>query len=247
MKFFGYIKEETEWNKGKLINSVMDFLQENPNPNDDQVHKFAEENGYDPHKLESVFYILATAATRLLREGYSGEEGFTEKDADHKQLKMGIKVELEHSTSEVIAKKIALDHLTEIPDYYTRLHKMENEAKSVTEARKVKPSFEEWLNDKRNLRKIKKKFESYYDDYARDAGEEMLDDPQYYGHEDFADMDPISAYEDFAHSQGYIAEYSAAYNTIYDFHREFDYKRNDEKDEERQEKLIKKIGYRTSY
>jgi hypothetical protein len=42
-----------------------------------------------------------------------------------RQLKMGIKVELEHTNSKKIAKQIAKDHLSEIPDYYTRLKKME--------------------------------------------------------------------------------------------------------------------------
>jgi len=47
---------------------------------------------------------------------------------DPKQLEMGIKVEMEHTTDKKIAEKIALDHLREIPDYYTRLLKMEREA-----------------------------------------------------------------------------------------------------------------------
>lgn len=46
-----------------------------------------------------------------------------------KQLKMGIKVEYEHTKDKTISTEIALDHLYEIPDYYTRLAKMEDEAK----------------------------------------------------------------------------------------------------------------------
>jgi len=52
---------------------------------------------------------------------------------DSKQLQMGIKVEMEHTTDKAIAKKIALDHLHEIPDYYTRLLKMEREAGVISE------------------------------------------------------------------------------------------------------------------
>lgn len=44
-----------------------------------------------------------------------------------KEIEMGIKVELEHTDSKRMAKEIAMDHLTEIPDYYTRLKKMEKE------------------------------------------------------------------------------------------------------------------------
>ena len=45
-----------------------------------------------------------------------------------KELKIGIKIELEHTKSKEIAEEIALDHLYEFPDYYTRLKDMENEA-----------------------------------------------------------------------------------------------------------------------
>lgn len=61
--------------------------------------------------------------------GRSSEAGITENDVDQEQLKMGIEVEYEHTTDATVAKKIALDHLAEIPDYYTRLAKMEEEGK----------------------------------------------------------------------------------------------------------------------
>lgn len=41
------------------------------------------------------------------------------------QLKKGIKVEMEHTKDEVIAKEIAMDHLFEDPNYYTKLDKVE--------------------------------------------------------------------------------------------------------------------------
>lgn len=43
------------------------------------------------------------------------------------ELSMGIDVEKEHTSDESVAKEIALDHLKELPDYYTRLKKMERE------------------------------------------------------------------------------------------------------------------------
>ena len=45
------------------------------------------------------------------------------------QIEMGKKVEMEHVSDVKLAKEIAMDHLEEIPDYYTRLTKMEKEAK----------------------------------------------------------------------------------------------------------------------
>ncbi len=46
---------------------------------------------------------------------------------DSKELEMGIKVEREHTTNDIIAKLIAKDHLSELPDYYSKLQKMEND------------------------------------------------------------------------------------------------------------------------
>jgi len=45
------------------------------------------------------------------------------------QLEMGIPIEHEHTKDRVLATDIALQHLDEIPDYYTRLKKMEASAK----------------------------------------------------------------------------------------------------------------------
>lgn len=57
---------------------------------------------------------------------------------DVEQFRMGLDVELEHGTHDpstdvtgddgIITGKIALAHLNEFPDYYTRLEKMEREA-----------------------------------------------------------------------------------------------------------------------
>ncbi|MGQ0548242.1 MAG: DUF5661 family protein [Armatimonadota bacterium] len=57
---------------------------------------------------------------------------------DLEQFRMGLDVELEHGTRDaatnvtnddpILTGKIALAHLNELPDYYTRLAKMEAEA-----------------------------------------------------------------------------------------------------------------------
>ena len=52
---------------------------------------------------------------------------------DPKELAMGVEVELEHTDDREVAKKIAKDHLSELPDYYTRLKKMEAEGESDEE------------------------------------------------------------------------------------------------------------------
>ena len=56
-------------------------------------------------------------------------------------VRMGIKVEMEHTKNPKIAEKIARDHLKEFPDYYVRLAKMEREAKKdriIVDPKKLK-------------------------------------------------------------------------------------------------------------
>jgi len=74
------------------------------------------------HEFERHIYAVLSS---VLSEGESKGK---EIKHDPKQLEMGIKVEMEHTTNPIISRKIALDHLAEIPDYYTRLDKMEKEA-----------------------------------------------------------------------------------------------------------------------
>ena len=77
-----------------------------------------------------------------------------------KQLDMGAPIEHEHTNNQKLAVEIALQHLDEIPDYYTRLKKMEADAKKhhkkfkdVKEALDGKSardpdySLKDWFND----------------------------------------------------------------------------------------------------
>lgn len=61
--------------------------------------------------------------------GLAEQKGVTEDDVDPEQLRKGIEVEYEHTSDKETAKRIALDHLAELPDYYDRLHEMEEEGK----------------------------------------------------------------------------------------------------------------------
>jgi hypothetical protein len=71
--------------------------------------------------------------SRLVKKGVAGglaaSEGKKPSDFDPKQVAMGMKVEAEHTSDPEVQKRILADHLTEIPDYYTRLKKMEEAAK----------------------------------------------------------------------------------------------------------------------
>jgi len=71
-----------------------------------------------------------------LKGGRADGKQVTDFDLD--QLIMGIKVEQEHTTDKYTALEITTDHLQEFPDYYTRLHEMEEtaEQEAAEEARK---------------------------------------------------------------------------------------------------------------
>ncbi len=66
-------------------------------------------------------------------------------NVDLEQFRMGLAVELEHGSRDpgtdvthndpLLTGKIALAHLNEFPDYYTRLAKMEAEAEAYWEQR----------------------------------------------------------------------------------------------------------------
>ncbi len=66
--------------------------------------------------------------------------GINWTQVDIEQFRMGMEVELEHGVRNVVTNvtnddlvltgKIALAHLNEFRDYYTRLQKMEDEAKA---------------------------------------------------------------------------------------------------------------------
>lgn len=64
---------------------------------------------------------------KILSERYVNEvvKPAKEKEVDPKELAKGIKVEMEHTDDPKEAKRIALQHLAEIKDYYSRLEKVE--------------------------------------------------------------------------------------------------------------------------
>ena len=120
--------------KKKLKKSTSDtiykFFQDNPHPDDEQLHSFAQSIGATADDVEENVY---GALSSIITGGESGKKGITEKDVNQKEFAMGKKVEMEHigkitPCTKKIAAKIALDHLAEIPDYYTRLKKMEEQA-----------------------------------------------------------------------------------------------------------------------
>lgn len=76
------------------------------------------------------------------------ELGIDWSQVDLEQFRIGLEVELEHGTrdpetnvtndDEILTGKIALAHLREFPDYYTRLEKLEHEAEEFWSKREEK-------------------------------------------------------------------------------------------------------------
>ena len=104
------------------------WFSENPNPADSKYHAWAKEQGWEPEDAEAAAYRLASAFATFVFAGRAAEKGVSSKDVDPTELSMGISVEMEHTTCRLIAERIALDHLAELKDYYTRLKAMEAEA-----------------------------------------------------------------------------------------------------------------------
>lgn len=52
-------------------------------------------------------------------------------DFNPQALQKGIQVELEHTKDKNLAQEIAMDHLTEDPEYYTKLLQMERSGKNI--------------------------------------------------------------------------------------------------------------------
>jgi hypothetical protein len=90
-------------------------------------------------RIKFIVLKLANAfLVKFLCAGLAYKEGITKNDVDQKELEMGIVVEYEHTFSKYLSTRIALDHLAKIPDYYTRLHKMEKEAFAEMENKDLK-------------------------------------------------------------------------------------------------------------
>jgi len=131
MKFNEYIKEE-EKDNSELNIKLANYFKDNPYKSDDDFHKFAEENNIEPDDLEKMAYQIIST---FMYGGMANKEGLKEEDVDQKELEMGTEVEYEHLDKKspfatMMAKRISLDHLAELKDYYSRLKKMESEGGS---------------------------------------------------------------------------------------------------------------------
>jgi hypothetical protein len=106
------------------VTTIFDFFQQNPNPTDQQVHQFAEQNGTDYVVFENMIFGLMTKFVNFMR--HNGPVDIN--SVDPQQLTLGIETEMHHTPDASIAKKLALDNLSKTPDFYTRLQQMTGQA-----------------------------------------------------------------------------------------------------------------------
>jgi len=72
--------------------------------------------------MKGLFLNREITSKKALDLGYDSRP---DSNYNSEELKKGIEIEFEHTSRYEISKMIAKDHLDEIPDYYTRLIKME--------------------------------------------------------------------------------------------------------------------------
>lgn len=128
-------KTPTEQDKA----SIREWIAKHDKAKDEDFHAFVEGMGLNVHKAEGVVYEMANELAKKAEAGKSTSDIVSGGRADRAsasdypsaQISKGIKVEKEHTNNPELAKQIAMDHLEEFPDYYTRLDKMEEEAKKA--------------------------------------------------------------------------------------------------------------------
>lgn len=74
---------------------------------------------------ESARHALAARGIKTRLPGGLAEDEYP--DLDPEEWLIGTEVELEHTNDIILAAEIALDHLSEDPEYYTKLRQMEKE------------------------------------------------------------------------------------------------------------------------
>lgn len=112
-----------------LEQALVNFFRLNPDPSDEQVHKWAEELKLDPSTVEQAAYELATDFSFMKQE-------WEMETPDATALAEGIKVEFEHTIdegeeSQEIAALIATAHINEDEEYYEKLVEMESGEKAA--------------------------------------------------------------------------------------------------------------------
>ena len=152
-------EEEEQEENGPPVpkEQVTEFLAENPNPSDAEVHEWTEEQGKGVHATEENIYELATEAAQFHEGGAANEKGLTAAEAPPEELAEGTEVELEHTPNPATAQRIAPDHIAESEGYYPALEEMEETLEDKKEAH-LKRAY--WFGVDRAARELDIPFEA---------------------------------------------------------------------------------------
>lgn len=125
-KYLAEDDSKVELEDPKEDRTLEEFLSTEEILNFDELMKFIE-SSEEPtiQKRKVMAYLQAFEA--FFHEGQYAEMMVKgeEPRIDHTELEHGTKVELEHTSNQLIAQKIARDHLSEDSKYYIKLKRME--------------------------------------------------------------------------------------------------------------------------
>jgi len=138
----GKKREDHSWALGLEANPDEEVVVYKVNLPIDKLIKIAGKQDFTTKKdIEDNTIEKAKKVKDRIKGGKADKKTVAQIAAFHKvkvsqieaELKMGQKIELEHTDSKEKAREIALDHLVELPDYYTRLKRMEKEGEKELE------------------------------------------------------------------------------------------------------------------
>ena len=109
---------------GLLVNSARTWAQAQPQIRQSVEQKFEQ---YRAAIKENHQVDIKNFKDRI-KGGLADGKSIT--DYDLGQLLEGIKYERQHTTDNLLALELAMDHLETIPDYYTRIARLEWECRS---------------------------------------------------------------------------------------------------------------------
>jgi len=115
-------------NELQFLSFMHSYLKSNGNIDAKAIAAFVKEHNVSKKEVQKMIFKFVSLFVDFMTHGLSIKNFSNLSKMKKGQLKIGIKVEYEHTSKKCISRKIALDHLAEIPDYYDRLEKMEKEA-----------------------------------------------------------------------------------------------------------------------
>ena len=112
-----------------LVFASMSIVYMDNRTSEDRQYQMAE-GKFETYRqsIKDAFQIDIKGFKDVLKGGMADGKAITAYDLE--ELLTGIKFEMEHTRDALVALEIAMDHLEGIADYYSRLRRLDREAKS---------------------------------------------------------------------------------------------------------------------